>query len=68
MNTLILAAVGLLAGVVFGIWLFRRMLNFTPTRIFLADWANWNQTELPSGCRQLIRHGKWVAEIREDAE
>lgn len=62
MYQLVLATCGLIGGMILGIWLFRILLRMPSTRIFLADWTNWNQIEMPSHYKQIVRHGKWIAD------
>lgn len=66
MYQLILALGGLFGGLILGIWVFRLLLRMPTTRIFLADWTNWNQVEMPTHYKQVIRHGKWVADEFEE--
>ena len=55
----------LLGGVLFGllmtIYLVRKMMVNPHARIWLSDWVNWSDVELPEDCYQMVRHGKWIA-------
>jgi len=46
-----------------------KMMKNPTTRIWLSDWANWSNNQLPDDCDQLVRHGKWIAspDDKEDA-
>ncbi|MDX1667846.1 MAG: hypothetical protein R3194_00375 [Limnobacter sp.] len=66
MFELILAVSGFVAGLLLGIWMLRVLLRIPSARILLADWMNWNQVEMPPTCKQVIRHGKWVAHQHEE--
>lgn len=66
MYELILALIGLTLGILLGIWIFRLLLRIPSARIFLTDWMNWNQVEIPHKCKQIVRHGKWVAHQYEE--
>ncbi|HEX4880418.1 MAG TPA: hypothetical protein VFV39_11270 [Limnobacter sp.] len=52
---------GLLFGALFALWLLGRLLKNPASRIWLSDRVNWSNNELPEGCYQLVRHGKWIA-------
>ncbi|MAG81805.1 MULTISPECIES: hypothetical protein [Limnobacter] len=60
---------GLLLGVLLTILLVGKMMKNPTTRIWLSDWANWSNNQLPDDCDQLVRHGKWIAspDDKEDA-
>lgn len=61
MIVLMLILTGLLLGVLLTIWLVGRMMKSPTTRIWLSDWVNWSNNQLPDDCYQLVRHGKWIA-------
>ncbi|MCQ8895419.1 hypothetical protein NQT62_03070 [Limnobacter humi] len=61
MNWLILGGLGLLLGILLSVWLINRLLKVPTTRVWLSDWANWSNNQIPDGCYQMVRHGKWVA-------
>ena len=61
MMTIGLILLGLLIGIVFTILLVGKMMKHPGTRIWLSDWANWSNNQLPDDCDQLVRHGKWIA-------
>jgi len=46
-----------------------KMMKNPTTRIWLSDWVNWSNNQLPDDCYQLVRHGKWIAspDDKEDA-
>lgn len=52
---------GLLSGVLLTLFLIGKMMKNPGTRIWLSDWANWSNNQLPEDCYQLVRHGKWIA-------
>ena len=56
-----LVVLGLLIGTVVTILLVGKMMKQPGTRIWLSDWANWSNNQLPDDCHQLVRHGKWIA-------
>ena len=56
-----LVLIGLLIGIVLTILLVGKMMERPGTRIWLSDWANWSNNQLPDDCDQLVRHGKWIA-------
>jgi uncharacterized membrane protein affecting hemolysin expression len=56
-----LVLIGLLIGIVLTILLVGKMMKRPGTRIWLSDWANWSNNQLPDDCDQLVRHGKWIA-------
>ena len=60
---------GLLLGVLLTILLVGKMMKNPTTRIWLSDWVNWSNNQLPDDCYQLVRHGKWIASLddKEDA-
>ena len=60
---------GLLFGVLFTILLVGKMMKNPTSRIWLSDWVNWSNNQLPDDCDQLVRHGKWIASHtdKEDA-
>lgn len=52
---------GLLLGILVTILLMGKMMKKPGTRIWLSNWANWSNNQLPDDCDQLVRHGKWIA-------
>ena len=58
---LLLAVVGLLIGVVAGVWLLDYLMRKPASRIWLSDWVNWSRNALPRHTEQWVRHGRWVA-------
>lgn len=52
---------GLLLGVLLTIFLVGKMMKTPASRIWLSDWVNWSNNQLPNDCYQLVRHGKWIA-------
>lgn len=61
MITIALVLLGLLLGVVLTIVVVGKMMRTPGSRIWLSDWANWSNNQLPHRCEQLVRHGKWIA-------
>ena len=60
---------GLFIGILLTILLVGKMMKTPSTRIWLSDWANWSNNQLPDDTYQLVRHGKWIARPndKEDA-
>lgn len=60
---------GLFIGILLTILLVGKMMKTPSTRIWLSDWANWSNNQLPDDTYQLVRHGKWIASPnnKEDA-
>ena len=69
MIVLALIASGLLLGVLLTILIVGKMMKNPTTRIWLSDWVNWSNNQLPDDCYQLVRHGTWIAspDDKEDA-
>lgn len=63
-----LIAVGLVLGIFITILLMGKMMKNPGTRIWLSDWANWSNNQLPEDCYQLVRHGKWIASPNEEKD
>ena len=61
MITIALVLLGLLLGVVLTVVVVGKMMRTPGSRIWLSDWANWSNNQLPEGCEQIVRHGKWIA-------
>lgn len=59
---------GLLLGIFITIVLMGKMMKNPGTRIWLSDWANWSNNQLPEDCYQLVRHGKWIASPNHDED
>lgn len=61
---------GLILGAVLAVFLVGRMMKNPSMRIWLSDWVNWSNNDLPENCYQLVRHGKWIAtpENKEDLQ
>ena len=65
MIVLALIASGLLLGILLTILLVGKMMKNPSTRIWLSDWVNWSNNQLPEDCHQLVRHGKWISSPSE---
>lgn len=61
MMVIALVLSGVLFGILIAVLLVGRMMKKPATRIWLSDWANWSNNQLPDDCYQLVRHGKWIA-------
>lgn len=61
MTYLILLLIGTWVGLVVSIVFLNKMMRQPTSRIWLSDWANWSNNEIPEGAFQLVRHGKWIA-------
>jgi hypothetical protein len=61
MITITLILSGLLIGILLTVFLMSKLMQNPTTRIWLSDWANWSNNQLPEDCFQLVRHGKWIA-------
>ncbi|MCR2747107.1 hypothetical protein [Limnobacter parvus] len=59
---------GLLLGILVTILMVGKMMRSPGTRIWLSDWANWSNNQLPDDCDQLVRHGKWIAGPDEEED
>lgn len=68
MMVIVLIAVGLVLGIFITIFLMGKMMKKAGTRIWLSDWANWSNNQLPEDCYQLVRHGKWIASPNEEED
>ncbi len=61
MFELFLLLAGLVLGVLMTVYIVGRMMVNPHARIWLSDWVNWSDVELPEECYQMVRHGKWIA-------
>lgn len=60
---IILASLGVLLGACLALWAIRQLMKKPSTRIWLSDWVNWSNNTLPQHSHQLVRHGKWIADL-----
>lgn len=61
MFELFLLLAGLLFGLLMTVYIVGRMMVNPHARIWLSDWVNWSDVELPEDCYHMVRHGKWIA-------
>lgn len=67
MNVVVLILLGLVIGLVLAVLLISQMLRHSTTRIWLSDWVNWSNNQLPDDCYQIVRHGKWIARPEDES-
>lgn len=58
MIVLSLIVSGLLLGILVTILLMGKMMKNPRTRIWLSNWANWSNNQLPDDCDQLVQIGR----------
>lgn len=63
---ILLSLAGLVGGLLLSFWLIGQLMARPTTRIWMSDWINWSNNELPEGTYQLVRHGKWIASAAEE--
>lgn len=63
MNSLLIAGLGAILGLLLTVLIIRLLLRRPHTRVLVLNWLNWSGSELPPGARQLVRHGRWIAHI-----
>lgn len=63
-----LVLVGLLTGILVTLLVTGKLMKKPSTRIKLSHWLNWSNNQVPEGCIQLVRHGKWVGPMHDGEE
>lgn len=62
----LLALLGMGAGLLVSVLIIRAMLKAPATRVWIVNWLNWGNSDLPSEAKQLVRHGQWIARIERN--